>query len=82
MSVTEQYLLDLHRARRHGEPLPPAPGAHDWQVVRELRDERRFRAVLAGRPARGRLRRGLRRRLGRRLGRWVHPRPRTTRATC
>ncbi|MFE7077547.1 hypothetical protein ACFU96_46490 [Streptomyces sp. NPDC057620] len=56
MSITQQYLLDTYRARQHGDPTPPAPGAHDWQVMRELPDHRRFRAVLAGRPARGRVR--------------------------
>ncbi|SNX63038.1 hypothetical protein SAMN06272735_4835 [Streptomyces sp. TLI_55] len=65
MSITEQYLLDTYRARQHGEPAPPAPGAHDWQVVREWRDYRRFRAVLAERPARGRMRRA--------LAHWLHP---------
>ncbi|MFF3910971.1 hypothetical protein ACFYZJ_34620 [Streptomyces sp. NPDC001848] len=64
MSITQEYLLDAYRARRLGEPSPPAPGAHDWQVVRELRDRREFRAVLAGRPARGRLRAA--------LSRWFH----------
>ncbi|MEV0172575.1 hypothetical protein AB0I00_15835 [Streptomyces sp. NPDC050803] len=54
MSITQQYLLDTYRARQHGEPDPPAPGAHDRQVVREWREVRRFRAVLAGRPVRGR----------------------------
>ncbi|MEU0598424.1 hypothetical protein ABZ484_09245 [Streptomyces sp. NPDC006393] len=54
MSVTQQYLLDTHRARQHGEPVPPAPGLHDRHVVRELHDHRRFRAVLAGRPVRRR----------------------------
>ncbi|MBR8643068.1 hypothetical protein KEF29_36465 [Streptomyces tuirus] len=62
MSITQQYLLDTYRAQHLGEPAPPAPGRHDWQVVREWRDERRFRAVLAGRPARGRIRDA--------LGRW------------
>jgi hypothetical protein len=70
MSLTQQYLLDTYRAQQRGEPAPPAPGAHDWQVVRELRDRREFRAVLAGRPARGRLRRA--------IGRWLYPRPRST----
>ncbi|MEU3843066.1 hypothetical protein AB0E88_23880 [Streptomyces sp. NPDC028635] len=55
MSITQQYLLDAHRARQHGEAAPPAPGSHAWRLVRELRDHGRFRAVLAGRPARGRL---------------------------
>jgi hypothetical protein len=59
MSTTEQYLLDVYRARLHGEPEPPAPGRHDLDVLRELRDYRRFRAVVAERPARGRLRHAL-----------------------
>ncbi|MGW4271930.1 hypothetical protein ACWEGQ_06100 [Streptomyces seoulensis] len=54
MSITQQYALDVYRARLHGEPAPPAPGRDDWQVVRELGEYRRFRAVLAGRPARRR----------------------------
>lgn len=70
MSITQQYLLDTYRAQQHGEPAPPAPGVHDWQVVREWRDERQFRAVVAERPARGRIRRA--------LGRWLRPRPRST----
>ncbi|MFE1314489.1 hypothetical protein [Streptomyces sp. NPDC058755] len=63
MSITQQYLLDTYRARLHGEPAPPAPGRHDRDLMRELRDYRRFRAVLAERPARGRLRQALTRRL-------------------
>ena len=66
MSITQQYLLDSHRARLHGEPVPPPPGRHDLDVLRGLRDRRRFRAVLAGRPARGRVRHALRR--------WLRPR--------
>jgi hypothetical protein len=65
MSITQQYLLDTYRARQRGEPGPPAPGAHDWQVVRELRDHRQFR-VIAARPARGRARQA--------LGRWLRRR--------
>ncbi|MEV7286810.1 hypothetical protein AB0O01_19945 [Streptomyces sp. NPDC093252] len=57
MSSTQQYLLDTYRAAQHGEPVPPAPGTHDARVVREIRTYRRFRAVLAGRPADGLLRR-------------------------
>ncbi|MFJ5033630.1 hypothetical protein ACIQB5_37435 [Streptomyces sp. NPDC088560] len=63
MSVTQQYLLDIHRARTLGEPEPPAPGRHDLQTVRELRAYRRFSAVVAECPARGRVRYALRRRL-------------------
>lgn len=71
MSITQQYLLDTYRAQSLGTPVPPAPGAHDWQVVRELSNHRRFRAVLAGRPAHGRIRQA--------LGRWLHRRPRPSR---
>ncbi|MFV8188473.1 MULTISPECIES: hypothetical protein [unclassified Streptomyces] len=70
MSITQQYLLDSYRAHRLGESPVPAPGANDWQVVRELRDHHLFRAVLAGRPARGRMRLALRR--------WLRPRRRST----
>ncbi|MFB7503248.1 hypothetical protein [Streptomyces broussonetiae] len=66
MSITQQYLLDSHRARVLGEPEPPAPGRHDLRVARELRDYRRFGAVIAERPARGRVRYALRR--------WLRPR--------
>lgn len=71
MSITQQHALDVHRARRHGEPAPPAPGAHDWQVMRELRDRRQLRAALAGRPVHGRVRRA--------LSRLLAPRPRSAR---
>ncbi|MCC9153800.1 hypothetical protein LZP81_10425 [Streptomyces parvulus] len=53
MSSTQQYLLDAYRARQLGEPAPPAPGTHESRVVREWRERRRFRAVLAGRRLRG-----------------------------
>ncbi|MEU9290727.1 hypothetical protein AB0D57_40380 [Streptomyces sp. NPDC048275] len=66
MSITQQYLLDTYRAQQHGESAPPAPGQHDWQVARELRDYRRFRAVVGGLPAHGRIREA--------LGRWLHGR--------
>ncbi|MEV0121354.1 hypothetical protein AB0I16_07305 [Streptomyces sp. NPDC050703] len=59
MSVTQQHLLDTYRAARLGEPRPPAPGRHDWQAVREVRDYGRFKAVIAERPARGRVRSAL-----------------------
>ncbi|MEU8030143.1 hypothetical protein AB0C13_16130 [Streptomyces sp. NPDC049099] len=61
MSITQQYLLHSYRARVLGEPEPPAPGRHDAALVRDLRDYRRFHAVVAGRPARGRMRCALRR---------------------
>ncbi|MEU7054912.1 hypothetical protein [Streptomyces sp. NPDC046197] len=67
MSITQQYFLDAHRARQHGRAAPPAPGTADWRAVRELRDYRRFRAVLAGRPARGRIRSAIHRTMRRGL---------------
>ncbi|GAA2261907.1 hypothetical protein GCM10010232_61810 [Streptomyces amakusaensis] len=36
MNATQQYLLDCHRAARLGERMPPQPGRHDWQLIREL----------------------------------------------
>ncbi|MDH6517405.1 hypothetical protein M2163_005614 [Streptomyces sp. SAI-135] len=56
MSSTQEHLLDTYRARHLGTPVPPAPGTHDVRTVRDLRAYRRFRAVLAGRPAPERLR--------------------------
>lgn len=59
MSITQQYLLDSYRAAQHDERTPPAPGQQDWQVVREVRDYGRFRAVVEERPAHGRIRAAL-----------------------
>ncbi|GAA2240233.1 hypothetical protein GCM10010430_22090 [Kitasatospora cystarginea] len=56
MSVTQQYLLDTHRARQLGQPTPLAPGMGELRLLCALREYRRFRAVLAGRPALGRIR--------------------------
>ncbi|WP_312847649.1 hypothetical protein [Streptomyces sp. WAC08241] len=61
MNAMHQYLFDAYRAARVGEPPPPEPGTHDLAVLRAVRDRRRFERVLAGRPARGGLRRALRR---------------------
>ncbi|NEB74956.1 hypothetical protein G3I40_06870 [Streptomyces sp. SID14478] len=63
MNVNQQYALDVYRAAQRGETPGPAPGLHDWEAVREVRDYRRFQAVLSGRPARGRIRAALARRL-------------------
>ncbi|WP_327402227.1 hypothetical protein OG194_20230 [Streptomyces sp. NBC_01288] len=65
MSITQQYVLDTHRAQRLGETPPPPPGTHDWRTARELRGYWQFRAVVAELPAQGRLRRA--------LGRWPRP---------
>jgi hypothetical protein len=54
MDAIQQHMLDSYRAAQRGELPPPLPGRHDWGVVREARDRRRFDAVIAGRPARGR----------------------------
>ncbi|WP_335938310.1 hypothetical protein [Streptomyces sp. PTD5-9] len=60
MDAIQQQMYDSYRAARRGEPAPPTPGRHDWEVLRGVRDLRRFEAVLAGRPARGRRRAALR----------------------
>ncbi|MFE5484712.1 hypothetical protein [Streptomyces sp. NPDC056527] len=66
MNALHQYLLDSYRAEQRGDRMPPVPGTHDIETLRALREARRFDAVVAGRPARGRLRAA--------LGRWLHPR--------
>ncbi|MFF3316478.1 hypothetical protein ACFYV5_13325 [Streptomyces sp. NPDC003035] len=53
MNALHQYLLDSYRAEQRGERRPPMPGNHDVAALRELRDHRRFHAVISGRPARG-----------------------------
>ncbi|MET9662190.1 hypothetical protein [Streptomyces sp. NPDC006510] len=60
MDAIQQHMIDSYRAAQRGELPPPLPGRHDWGVVREARDRRRFEAVIAGRPARGRRRAALR----------------------
>ncbi|MCX5430842.1 hypothetical protein OHU11_24590 [Streptomyces sp. NBC_00257] len=54
MDAIQQHMIDSYRAAQRGELPPPLPGRHDWGVVREARDRRRFDAVIAGRPAYGR----------------------------
>lgn len=54
MDAFQQHMIDSYRSAQRGELPPPLPGRHDWDVVREVRDRRRFDAVIAGRPARGR----------------------------
>ncbi|MFC7308306.1 hypothetical protein ACFQVC_29300 [Streptomyces monticola] len=73
MSITQQYMIDSYRAAQHGTPQPPAPGRNEWQVLRELRDRRRFEAVTHEHAAHGRLRLALARflRAGR-AGRAAH----------
>ncbi|MGW7414377.1 hypothetical protein [Streptomyces sp. NPDC054863] len=60
MNASQQHMFDVYRAAQHGTPAPPAPGRHDWQTVRELRDtvrdDLRFRAVVEERPGRAYLR--------------------------
>jgi len=41
MDIVQQHMLDSYRATQHGEPVPPPPGRHEWEVFRDLR--RRFR---------------------------------------
>jgi hypothetical protein len=68
MNAMHQYMLDNYRASQHGGQAPPQPGLHDWQVVREIRDYRRFQAVVTGRRPHGRVRET--------LTRWLHRSPR------
>ncbi|MYT69817.1 hypothetical protein GTY60_09040 [Streptomyces sp. SID8367] len=72
MTVTQQYALDVYRAAQRGEAAPPAPLLNEAAAVRDLRDYRRFRAVLAERPAGGRIRAALARRLSGHRGRRGH----------
>ncbi|MEV7233616.1 hypothetical protein AB0N06_06405 [Streptomyces sp. NPDC051020] len=67
MDAIQQHMIDSYRAAQHGEAPPPLPGRHDWEVVRQARDARRFEAVVEGRPAYRRWRAALRERLTRRL---------------
>lgn len=60
MDALQQQMFDSYRAARRGESPPPLPGRHDRAVVREACERRRFDAVIAGRPARGRWRTALR----------------------
>ncbi|MFG3525792.1 hypothetical protein ACGF8B_03555 [Streptomyces sp. NPDC047917] len=55
MDAIQQHMIDSYRAAQRGELPPPLPGRHDWGVVREARERRRFDAVIAGRPAHGRV---------------------------
>ncbi|WP_309050121.1 hypothetical protein [Streptomyces sp.] len=68
MNALHQYLFDTYRAARLGEPVPPAPGTYDVALFRAAVDRRRFERVVAGRPARGRLRRRVAAALRRRDG--------------
>ncbi|MEU3599741.1 hypothetical protein ABZ714_13595 [Streptomyces sp. NPDC006798] len=53
MNALHQHTLDSYRASRHGAPVPPRPGDHDWQAARELTSQ----ALLVRRAARVRRRR-------------------------
>ncbi|MEW1656993.1 hypothetical protein [Streptomyces sp. NPDC093707] len=46
MDLTQQYLLDSYRAAQRGEAAPPAPGAATVRTAREIRQWRRFQAVV------------------------------------
>ncbi|MFF1476550.1 hypothetical protein ACFVYD_03000 [Streptomyces sp. NPDC058301] len=59
MDAIQQHMLDTYRAARLQEPAPPLPGTHDVRTLRELRDYRRFEAVVHGHLATGRLRAAL-----------------------
>ncbi|MEU5161952.1 hypothetical protein AB0G74_20435 [Streptomyces sp. NPDC020875] len=54
MNALHQHTLDSYRASRHGAPIPPRPGDHDWRAARELTSQ----ALLVRRAARVRRRPG------------------------
>ncbi|MFB6570406.1 hypothetical protein [Streptomyces noursei] len=71
MDTMQQHLLDSYRAAQRGEVAPPAPGEATVRTVREIRQWRRFKAVVTDPAERwwgrdGRIARGLAARLVRR----------------
>ncbi|UQA93927.1 hypothetical protein [Streptomyces halobius] len=46
MNASQQHMLDAYRAAQHGETAPVLPGAATVQTAREIREWRRFRAVV------------------------------------
>ncbi|GAA2295419.1 hypothetical protein Scani_17680 [Streptomyces caniferus] len=61
MNAAQQHLLDTYRAAQRGEAAPPAPGTHTVRTAREIRQWRRFLAVVTDPADRlpGRVRRGV-----------------------
>ncbi|MFK0261206.1 hypothetical protein ACIQU1_07700 [Streptomyces angustmyceticus] len=61
MNAAQQHLLDSYRAAQRGEPAPPAPGVHTVRTAREIKQWRRFLAVVTDPEDRvaGRVRRGV-----------------------
>ncbi|WEV30100.1 hypothetical protein OYE22_18255 [Streptomyces sp. 71268] len=73
MDITQQYALDLYRSAQQGVPAPPAPGRHDWRVAGEVREYRRFQAVVAERAIGHGLAPRLLSAARATLTRWLHP---------
>ncbi|MFI2027941.1 hypothetical protein [Streptomyces buecherae] len=73
MDITQQYALDLYRSAQRGVPAPPAPGRHDWRVAGEVREYRRFQAVVAERAIGVGLAPRLLSAARATLTRWLHP---------
>ncbi|MER7400438.1 hypothetical protein ABT381_33565 [Streptomyces sp. NPDC000151] len=46
MNAMQQHMIDVYRAAQRGEAGPPLPGAGDVRALREVRDWRRFEAVV------------------------------------
>ncbi len=46
MNASQQHLLDAYRAARRGEEAPVLPGAGTVRAVRDIREWRRFHAVV------------------------------------
>jgi len=46
MNASQQHLLDAYRAAQQGQQPPVAPGAATVRTFREIRQWRRFQAVV------------------------------------
>jgi hypothetical protein len=53
MDAMQQHLLDTYRAAQRAEATPPAPGLHTVRTAHEIRQWRRFQAVVFGADGRG-----------------------------
>ncbi|MFI6770976.1 hypothetical protein [Streptomyces sp. NPDC050355] len=60
MDAFQQHLLDTYRAAQRAEATPPAPGLHTVRTAHEIRQWRRFQAVVFGTQGLGRIRRAVR----------------------
>ncbi|MEV0371484.1 hypothetical protein AB0I10_16920 [Streptomyces sp. NPDC050636] len=63
MNASQQHMIDAYRAAQHGEAAPILPGTGTVTTAREIREWRRFRAVVTAPSDRltGRMGRAVRR---------------------